>query len=420
MKVYIKTWGCSANQADSEYIAGLLADKLVDDVEEADVVILNSCSVKTPSENSLFRAIKRLRGKKVIVTGCVPEANKGLIDTKLRGVSVVGLNAVNALPEVIEEVYKGKRVVLFESDKGEREVCGIKINPMVEIVNIGIGCLNKCTYCATKLAKGNLNSFSEDRIIFQIKKGLKDGAKEIWLTSQDCAVYGFDHKTNLAKLLEKVCAIEGDFKVRVGMANPQYLIKFLDGLISAYKIDKIYKFLHIPIQSGSDKVLKDMRRGGSIKEFKELVERFRKDIPDITISTDIICGYPTETEEDWKQTIDLIKWLEPEVLNISKFWPRPGTEAANLALADGNVVKRRSKELTELFDSIAKKNNEGWMGRECEVLVNESGKNSTVMGRNFAYKPVVLQDAKVGYKVRVKIIGAEKTHLVGKIIKLKN
>jgi len=412
MKVHIKTWGCSANQADSEYIAGLLKEYELVSMEEADVVILNSCSVKTPSENSLFRDLKKLGKRKVIVTGCVPEANRELIDTKLKEVSIVGLNAINELPDVIKEVFEGKRVVLFRENKQYFGGSKVRLNPLVEIVNISRGCLNKCSYCSTKLAKGSLHSYSEERIVSQIKDALADGIKEVWLTSQDCAIYGFDRNTNLAKLLKRVCSIEGDFKIRVGMSNPQYLIKFSEELIDAYKDPKVYKFLHVPIQSGSDNVLKDMRRGGTVEEFKGLISAFRKEIPDLTVATDVICGYPTEKSADWELTVALINWLEPDVLNISKFWPRPGTEAASLKLLDGNVVKKRSKELTELFDNIAKKKNDAWVGRKCEVLVNEKGKNNTVVGRNFAYKPVVLSGVDFG-KVTIRIVSAERTHLIG-------
>ena len=150
----------------------------------------------------------------------------------------------------------------------------------------------------------------------------------MWLTSQDTACYGYDIDTNIVNLLKKILKMQRDFRIRLGMGNPDYFPDYLDELIEVFKDRRMYKFLHIPVQAGSDNVLKAMKRNYSISTFKNIIRKFRSNIPDITLSTDIICGYPDETDEDFEETIKLIKEIRPDVLNISRFWPRPGTIAA--------------------------------------------------------------------------------------------
>ena len=224
----------------------------------------------------------------------------------------------------------------------------------VQPIVISSGCLNACSYCATKLAKGTVKSYPIDCIVNAVKYAAEHGAKKILLTATDTSVYGFDIGTNLAELLKEVVKIKGDFKIRVGMMNPQHIKPFLNELVEVYKNPKIIKFVHIPVQAGSNRVLKDMRRGYTVEEFKEIVKKFRKEIPNITISTDIICGFPTETEEDFEKTIELVKEIKPEVVNISKFYPRPNTEAKKMKQLPTSVIKERSRKLSEVYQKIKK------------------------------------------------------------------
>lgn len=176
----------------------------------------------------------------------------------------------------------------------------------------------------------------------------------IYLTSQDNGCYGFDKKTNLAKLLKELLKFKGNYKIRVGMINPWYLMKFIDEMIDVYKDERVIKFLHIPVQSGSNKVLKEMKRGGNVDDFKKIFFKFRKEFPrqkfsDSTIATDIIVGYPTETEADFEKTLNLIKEIKPEVLNISSFSSRPRTEASKLKQLPSEIIKKRTRELNEVY-----------------------------------------------------------------------
>jgi MiaB-like tRNA modifying enzyme len=421
-KVYLKTYGCSANKSDTEALAGLVAKKhkIVNKLENADIIIINSCSVKGPTEYSLYRDLEKLSNKKVIITGCVPEANKELIKTKLAKVSIVGLNNQDEINETIDKTLDGERIVLLSKKRKPRQTeHKIRNNNVIEIIRTCHGCLNACTYCSTRLAKGSLHSYSESRIISQVKKAIKDGAKEIWLASEDNAVYGFDRGTNMPNLIQKLTALPEKFFIRIGMANPQHVLPHLKKWVQAYKSPKVFKFLHVPIQASSNSVLKHMRRNHTLEDFKKIIIEFRKEIPNITISTDIICGYPTETQKDWQQTINLINWLQPDVLHINKFWARPNTPASKLKQIPGLEIKRRSAELTKLYRPIPKNKNMHWLNWEGEVLVDEIGKPGSYIARNIAYKPIVIKSKNnlLGKLINIKIIDIKDTYLIGKINK---
>jgi MiaB/RimO family radical SAM methylthiotransferase len=252
----------------------------------------------------------------------------------------------------------------------------------------------------------------------EVKKAVLEGCKEIWLTSLDSGCYGFDFGSNLAKLLEEICKIEGKFFIRVGMMNPLHAKKILDELIKAYENEKIFKFLHLPLQSGSNRILSLMRRGYSSEDFLEIVERFRKAFPQLSLSTDLIVGFPSETEEDFELTLKLIEKVRPSVVNISKFGARPGTEAKKMKELDAKTINERSFWLSKIVKEISLKENEKWIGWKGEVLVDEIGKRNSFVGRNFAYKPIVLKSEEkiFGNFVEVEVKDARENFLVGKKI----
>ncbi len=420
MKVTIKTWGCSASQSDSEIMAGLLAQaghELVEDENSAEIVIANTCTVKHRVEIDELKEISRLKSKnkKVIATGCLVQDKQHL--HKFDGISYVGLNSQDEIAKYVGEVVRGEVVQVFSGKKLDRAgLPRLRKNRAIETVQILQGCLSNCTFCATKLAKGNTYSFSEQRILAQSESAIKAGCKEIWLTSQDNGTYGIDRKTNIANLLEKICKINGNFFIRNGMSNPQWIKKFQKELIAAYKNEKLFKFLHIPVQSGSDKILKDMNRGYTIGDFKKIIEEFRKNIPELTICTDIICGFPTETEEDFKETIECLNWLQPDAINISQFWPRPGTKAAELEQLSGAEKKERSRKLTKLCDEITFEKNKKWIGRTCKAVVDEQNEDGTFVARNASYKPILLKgNLMLGDFVTTTIKNAETKYLVGEL-----
>ncbi|MEM4260592.1 MAG: tRNA (N(6)-L-threonylcarbamoyladenosine(37)-C(2))-methylthiotransferase [Candidatus Woesearchaeota archaeon] len=412
--IFIKTFGCSLNNSDSELMAGLLKDagyNIINNDKNADLIIINSCTVKGIAENKLFHEINRynkIQNKKIkiIIAGCVPQAEKNYLKTRLKDYSIVGTAKIINIVRVAEETLKGRIVQLVEYEKNPRlNLPKIRKNKIIEIVPINEGCLSECTYCKTVQARGKLNSYNPKEIKKQIENAIRDGCKEIWLTSQDTGVYGFDINTNLAKLLNSILEIKGDYKIRIGMMNPLLLKKFINELINVYKNKNLFKFLHIPVQSGNNRILKLMNRGYTVENFIEIVDSFRKEIPDITISTDIIVGFPTETDDEFMDTCNLIKEIKPSVLNISKFWPRPGTKAAKFKQVNSRIIKDRILKISNLFNNICVENNKKWIGWCGSVIIDEVGKNNTFIGRNDYYKSIILKgNYEIGDCVDVKIV----------------
>jgi len=291
----------------------------------------------------------------------------------------------------------------------------VRLNPVVGIVEIANGCMSECTFCQTKLSKGDLTSYRMGDIVRQVENEVGEGCKEIWLTSTDNGCYGFDIGTDLPSLVNAVTEIPQDFKIRIGMMNPMYMPRIKENLIRSYANDKVYKFLHIPVQSGSDRVLHEMKRGHTSSTYKEIIKKAKEKFTQFTISTDIIVGFPSETEEDFEKTIELIKETRPDVVNLSKYSARGGTDAAKWEQIAPSEIKRRSKIVFELINQISLENNQEWIGWKGKVLFNERT-DEGVKGRNFAYKPVfVKEDVQIGQEFTVEITDVSMHSLYGKI-----
>ena len=339
MKIFIKTYGCQANVNDSEIISGILAKngyELAENEEDADYIILNSCSVKNKTQSKIIDYIRKHKDKKIIATGCLTKT----IDIKKFGKNVYVKHFLNNKNKINLPIVRNKKDTA--------------------IIQISQGCLNACTFCATKIAKGALKSYGIRDIKRAFEKAVAERCKIIYLTSQDNGCYGFDIGTNLPELLKELISVKGNYKIRIGMMNPWHLRKIKKELFEVIKNRRIIKFLHIPVQSGSEKVLENMKRMHSVKEFEKIAEEFRKKFPrkkfpDSTIATDIIVGYPTEKEEDFEQTLKLIKKVKPEVLNISAFSSRPKTPASKLKQLSSEVIKERTRRLNKLYWEYRKK-----------------------------------------------------------------
>lgn len=415
MKVFFETYGCSLNLADTETMKGLVAIHylITENVDDADVIVMNSCTVKGPTENKIIKRFHELkkRGKKIVVTGCIPQADlKNEFKDLLKDVFVVGTNQLSKIMEVLDKIQHDQKVEHYLSTENEirLNLPKIRSNQYIEIIPISKGCMNTCYYCKTKYARGNLVSFPIDEIVNEAKRAIKEGVKEIWLTSQDNGCYGYDINTNLVDLLNKILLLDGKFMIRIGMANPQYVKDYFPDLIEVLKHPNVFKFIHLPVQSGSDNVLKLMNRGHTVQDYVNCVEQIRKEIPDITISTDIICGYPGESDEDHKKTVALLRTTKPSVINLSRFWARSGTVAATKKQVSGKIIKARTGELTLLKKKISTENNKNWIGWKGNINISEKGKDNSWVGRNFAYKPVVVfsKEDLMGKTLHVEIKGS--------------
>ncbi|MGV8171495.1 MAG: tRNA (N(6)-L-threonylcarbamoyladenosine(37)-C(2))-methylthiotransferase [Candidatus Woesearchaeota archaeon] len=458
-KIYIKTFGCSLNQSESETMSGLLENAGFNVVSEysgefkdsriipenVDIAIINSCTVKNLSESKFFKELRFWNNKnvKVVATGCIPQAEPSMLSKELKNISVVGTREIVHIVDVVNKLIDGVIVhdlsVNFNGINDINrchELPKVRRNDVIEIIPISEGCMNYCTYCKTKLARGELVSYPKENIISQFRRALSDGCKEFWITSQDNGCYGFDiyrdEKYFLPQLLRDLLSIDGDFRIRLGMCNPNNVYIIKNELVEVFTHPKMFKFLHIPVQSGSNSVLNDMKRGYTIEKFVDILKSFREVVPNINISTDIIVGFPGESDEDFEKTLSLMRNVRFDVINLSRFWLRKGTEAERMKQLPSNTIKKRSLIAKALFEELSLSKNSEFSGSKFTVLIDEYGKNDALIGRTDYYKQVVIRisdfihnsdnpdacskDIFMGKFYDVKIIGTSKFYLIGEFV----
>lgn len=419
-KIYIKTWGCSHNNSDGEYMAGQLAAygyKITEDSGAADLWLLNSCTVKNPSEDNFRNAVKKAQelDKHLVVAGCVPQGQpKHQI---IKGISVIGVQQIDRVVEVVEETLKGHTVRLL----GQKKVAGkksggapldlpkIRKNPLIEIIAINTGCLNQCTYCKTKHARGDLGSYPPEEIVARAKQAFEEGVVELWLTSEDTGAYGRDIGVTLPELLwQLVEVIPEGAMLRIGMTNPPYILEHLEEMAKILSHPRVYSFLHVPVQSASDSVLADMKREYCADDFRNVVDFLKEKVPGVTIATDIICGFPTETWEDFQETVALVEQYKFPSLFINQFYPRPGTPAARMKRLPTEEVKRRTREISKVFHSYQPYDHK--VGERQTVLITEDSKDGAhFVGHNKYYDQVLIHKSEgdlMGKMVQVEILSA--------------
>ena len=414
MKVYLEVYGCTANKSDATLIKGLIKNnttyELVDSLQSSDLVIIVTCTVIGTTEQRMLHRMRVFKesGKKVIVTGCMAGVQVEKIKTVLPDAVTVPPNRIHTIFSVFEQKK-------LQKHPSEKPLAPKFFDSLVAPISISEGCQYACTYCITHLARGRLQSYPESTILRDVSDALASGCKEIQLTAQDTASYGYDTGSSLSALIKMICSIEGQYRIRIGMMNPRSLKKQVGELIKAYSYDQIYKFIHLPVQSGDNQILKLMNRGYTVEEFTDIITQIRKNIPDITLSTDIIVGFPTETEEQFQRSIELLNSIKPDVVNITRFSARPKTKAKTMrGRIPTEIVKERSRYLSSLCRQISLEKNQAFIGRKEMILTMEHGKNNTIVGRTRSYKPVVLREkVALGTFVSVEIIDAKETFLVG-------
>lgn len=431
---YIETYGCTSNKADSYIISNILRNSgyYQVELEDAQFLIINTCAVKEQTENKIKERLKNLHefyrnytDMFIIIAGCLPHITPNYIDVIKKIIpsfsAIIDLDNFRELPFIFDEIKLGKKNLIYKSeeliDKSEILITH-STRKITGIIPISEGCLGACTFCCVKHARGKLNCYDPNNIVKNVEHQLKQGIKQIYFTSQDCSIYQYNG-IQLSNLVKQIVNLNFNFFLRIGMINPSFLIDKINQLFSIFKLPKVYQFLHIPIQSGSNKILMKMQRRYLISDIINNIDILRREFPHLTISTDIICGFPGETEYDFYRTINFIKWLKPEILNISKFTPRPGTEAKQMKQIDRKIIKERSKRLSNIFRDSLEQSNSKWRGWQGEVLVLHDGtENSQVFGRNFAYKNVLIDgyNGEHGAFVNVKIERVVGFNLFGKLI----
>ncbi len=525
--IVVLSQGCAANFGDGEKIARLLSRKSEvtftfpepaaattnEKVAEAaanpnttvattktnatapEAFYLNVCTVKgnAGALKLLRKAASAYPNTPIYITGCAP---KDFREEAIRAVPQVQFTTLSELEKepplsssTLSSSTEGRGSIISSTRKSNRpkspwsNANGLKKtgasassaalgvrnvlreSPFVGIVNIEEGCLDACAFCSTHLVKGRLHSFSPNDIVDQVQALVDDGCLEIQLTGQDCACYGFDIGTNLAELTQRILThVNGNYRIRLGMGNPRHVLGYQEALLDCFTDERIYKFIHIPVQSGSENVLKAMNRRHTARDYATLAHAFNERFDKFTLSTDLIVGYPGETAADFNDTLTLLKETRPTVCNITRFVARPGTVAARLEAASAtrldasnsahfveasskehlesainntnfgfainstnfetgkatfaaipdSVKHERSAILAEAFQQIALENNRKWIGDECIVVTEKRGHRiGTTIARNTAYRPVALQGSfPAGQTLRVRIKDAEPFALI--------
>jgi MiaB-like tRNA modifying enzyme len=426
LKYYLETYGCSLNTADSDIIVGRLEAinaQRVKDISDAELILLNTCGVKEPTEDKIVHRLEELAlgTTPIVVTGCLPKISLERVEKAIPGfAALLGPQSIETLASIVPRVLEGERGIRHIESDDAYKLKWFAGPPDSVICTIPIceGCLGSCAYCAVKFARGKVRSYSIEDIHQKIERCVHLGYREIRLTSQDAAVYGSDTGETLAGLMQSAGSIEGPHKLRLGMFNPNIVMSSIDELLESMDNEHFFKFFHIPLQSGSDRLLKTMKRRYIVSEWESVVERVRKRFKDATIATDIIVGFPGENESDFEQTLELIQRVRPSVINISKYGDRPNTLASrSKEKVETSVKKQRSRILTKLVDEILVESNEEWIGWSGPIIVTEKGSKSGMLGRNGSYKPVIVhQDLNPGTIINVEITSSERTHLFGEVI----
>ena len=440
-KVYIETMGCQMNKSDSERMLGMLQHLGYDETKnpkDADLVIVNTCSIRQLSEDKAFSQIgvwgqwKKTSKPdlKIGFCGCVAQQKMKEVFRRAPYVDfVLGTHKIYSLPEIIKKIQNGERVLectetnATEDDKAAQyEISRVKsVNAWIPITE---GCNNFCTYCIVPYTRGRERSRTPEIIIKEAKQALNEGFKEITLLGQNVDSYGKDFKDKnyrLADLLRELNDIDGQFRIRFVTSYPTDIT---DELIdTVVELDKVCEYFHIPMQSGSSEVLKRMNRRYDRETYKKIVEKVRSKVPDVTITSDFIAGFPGETEAQFEETLSAIDEFELDYSNTAAYSPREKTVAARWVdeFIDEDTKTERLSRLNEKVRENCLKSNQKYVGRTLEVLIenfkNHKGKNViTGRTRNNKIVHIPCDSDRTGEFLNAKITGTKTWYLQGELV----
>ena len=396
--VFIETYGCRYNFGDTAKLVEILKHKgstFVYSAKEADTIIINTCTVVGTTERRMLRRLSLFCESDLYVTGCMPAVQREAI------FAVCTPTIIS--PETIRESYRSIGTVAGEA---------------VAIVQVAQGCSGRCTYCLTRFARGPLKSFNEDEILAELLAHAHAGTPEIQITAQDVSCWGRDIGKSLPFLLKRIEKLPGRFMIRVGMMNPATIKGILDDLIEAFTSDRIFKFIHIPVQSGSDAILDRMGRGYTVADFEEIITAFRKQYPDITFATDMIVGFPGETREDFSKSLELIERVRPSKVNITRYSRRPFTPLFTVKDCPDWVKKDRSRMMNILAEKVYTSINAGCLEKQVPFLVTETIKEGSVMARSPNYVGIVInENLPVGFEGRAILRKDRKYFFIGELVR---
>ena len=438
-KVYIETMGCQMNKSDAERMYGMLEHigyTQTDEPKEADMLVINTCSIRKLSEDKAYSAIgvwgkwkKKKPDLKIVFSGCVAQqAGKKILSRAPYVDLVLGTQRVYELPELVKRIEAGERIVSTEEkhyEESEIQINRVKsINAWIPIME---GCNNFCTYCIVPYTRGRERSRKPELILTEAKKALSEGFKEITLLGQNVDSYGKDLEPhqNLSWLLRQVNALKGNFRIRFVTSYPTDITEEL--IDTVIELDKVCEYFHIPMQSGDDYVLKKMNRRYDYATYKKICDNLRSRIPDVTITSDFIAGFPGETEEQFQNTLKAMTELELDYSNTAAYSPRERTVAAKWVdlFVPEDVKTERLARLNEHNRKCCLISNQKYVGKTMEVLVekfetkDERGKN-VITGRTRNNKIVHIPYDKdiTGSFINTKIVKARTWYLNGEGVEI--
>jgi len=414
VRFHIETYGCTSNFGNSSQVEGALISlgHLPSAIDEADVIIVNTCAVTEKTERKILKRLSQLEDDRLIIAGCLTAAIPSSVEqiNCRRRLGVLTRSVAMEIAESFSHSSSGT-----PSHKKRIQVKPIP-DSLCGIINIAEGCRGKCSYCVVRRARGNLVSLDPEEIEERARSMIESGIVELQLAAQDTGAYGLDIGSSLPELLTKIAEIPGKFMVRVGMMNPDTAHPVLRELTEALRCPKVYKFLHLPVQSGSDEVLQKMCRGYRVDDYVRIVRLLREKLPGISFATDVITGFPGETDEDFAKTLKLMELVRPDKINVTRYSRRPRTPAAERYNMPDRIKKERSRRLTKLWLDIASENNRRYLGKVLKVLVTERGRGRTMKARTENYAGVVIRGSPpLGSLHRTKITGSNSFYLTGMI-----
>ncbi|KAK9824274.1 hypothetical protein WJX72_009107 [[Myrmecia] bisecta] len=399
--------------------------RLVPDVEkeQADLWLVNTCTVKNPSQQAMGHILMKGKAlnKKLVVAGCVPQGDRRA--PELQNLSLLGVTQIDRVVEAVEETLKGNVVqMLAKKALPKLDLPKVRRNKHIEILPLSMGCLGACTYCKTKHARGELGSYDLDSLVSRASQAAEDPeVREIWLSSEDTGAYGRDLGTDLPTLLRRLVAVlpaDGSTMLRIGMTNPPFILEHLDAIAEALNHPRVFAYLHVPVQSGSDAVLTAMNREYSVAEFERVADTLLRAVPGLELATDIICGFPGETDDDFAATMRLVRKYRFSHCHISQFYPRPGTPAARMKKVPSSKVKQRSREITALVDSLPA-TCERLVGSVQRVwVVDTAADGHHLVAHTKSYDQVLLEPCEglMGAAVNVKLVSASRWSAKGEVV----
>ena len=431
-KVYIETYGCQMNLADSELIMGILNGhgyNLTKEINDADVVLLNTCSIRDNAEQRIYGRLGNLKTIKssnpnlvVGVLGCMAERlRKDLVEDKKIVDIVVGPDEYRRMPEFIDLAFNGEKGIGVRLSKTETydDIIPYREDGLSAWISVMRGCDKFCTFCVVPFTRGRERSRSLNSIVEEIELLAKRGFKEVSLLGQNVNSY-LDDKNDFADLLSVSAKVDSSMRIRFTTSHPQDLSDKLLHTIADH--ENICNSIHLPVQSGSNRILELMNRTYSIEHYLNLIDKARKIIPGVSFSTDIISGFPTETEEDHQLTLNVMQHVRYDGAYMFKYSPREGTKAFRMEDDVTDEVKsRRLQEIIQLQQKISYEINQTLIGKEETILIEGTSKKSErfLSGRTDSNKVVIIANdgmVKQGDYIKIRINRATQATLFGEII----